>query len=319
MFNRILAPLDGSSLAECVLPHLVSLAGAYDAQVILAQVLENPAGTASEPVDPLRWELRKAEAEAYLGDACARLEEAGAQGVTTVLLEGQPAQRIVEFIRFNDVDLVVLSSHGMTGLSRWNISSVVRKVVQLAHCSTMIVRAYKTTESEPVVGVRYKRLLVPVDGSQRAEYALPPALTLTRFHEAHLILGHVVGRPEMPNQLPLTDEDRDLQERLVERVQEVSTKYLDQLTSRLPVEFQAQLRVSDDIPATLHEMVAKEDVDLVVICAHGYSGKTKWPFGSVTTNFIEYGTTPLLMVQDLHAGQVEPTEAEQAAEESKGH
>jgi nucleotide-binding universal stress UspA family protein len=71
--------------------------------------------------------------------------------------------------------------------------------------------------------------------------------------------------------------------------------------------------------ATLHELVAVEDVDLVVLSAHGYSCKTKWPYGSVTASFIDYGTTPLLVVQDLSTGVIEHTQAETTTREHKGH
>lgn len=319
MFNRILAPLDGSSLAESVLPHLISLAKAYRAQVILVQVLEETTGSAEGLVDPLQWEMIKTEAEAYLNDISTELKECGVKNVQTAFLEGEPAQRIVEFIRANEIDLVVLSSHGKTGLSRWNVSSVVRKVVQRANRSTMIVRAYRISERKETNQVRYERIMVPLDGSQRAEYALTTALTLTRFHEAQLIIGHVVGRPEIPRQLPLTDEDMQLIDQLVERVKDISMGYLDQLHGRLSMEFDHKLCVNDDVSATLHAMVEEAEADLVVLCAHGYSGKAKWPYGSVTTSFIEYGTTPLLMVQDLDPGEVEPTAAEKTAEETKGH
>lgn len=319
MFNRILAPLDGSPLAESVLPHLISLAEAYHAQVILLQVLESPAGSSQELVDPLDWKMRKSEAEAYLDDVSKTLQRTGIKEIQTELLEGEPAQRIVEYIQANGVDLVVLSSHGKTGLSRWNVSSVVRKVVQRCNRSTMIVRAYKTTVLEDRNRVRYKRIMVPLDGSQRAEYALNTALTLTRFHEAKLMIGHVVAQPELPYQVSLASEDRDLLDHLFDRVKDVSTKYLDQLHARLSMEFEHIWCVNDDVAATLHTMVAEENVDLVVLCAHGHSGKAKWPYGSVTTSFIEYGTTPLLMVQDLEPNEVEPTAAERTAQESKGH
>lgn len=319
MFERILAPLDGSSLAECVLPHLVSMATTYDARVSLVQVLECSEEAAGKPVDPLDWEMYKAEAEAYLDDVKARLEEAGVHKVRTVLLEGRPAQRLLEFVEEQKVDLILLSSHGKAGLSRWSVNSVVRKIVQRANRSAMIVRGYKAAEMEALAAARYERLLVPLDGSQRAECALSPAVTLTRAHGAELLVGHVVIRPEIPRQLPLTDEDRALIDRFVERSKELSAGYLDQLHGRLSLEFEAKLRVDEDVAAALHEMVDEESADLVVLCAHGYSGKTKWPFGSVTTSFIEYGTTPLLMVQDLDPEDIEPTEAEKAAEESKGH
>ena len=63
----------------------------------------------------------------------------------------------------------------------------------------------------------------------------------------------------------------------------------------------------------------QENVDLVVLSAHGCSGRTEWPYGSLVVNFIAYGTTPLLIVQDLSPDEVEHTQAEMVTREHKGH
>jgi nucleotide-binding universal stress UspA family protein len=68
------------------------------------------------------------------------------------------------------------------------------------------------------------------------------------------------------------------------------------------------------VPEILQELVQKEQVDLVVMSAHGSSGASKWPYGGLATNFIAYGTTPLLIIQDLRAGNLLPTAAELAAQ-----
>ncbi len=319
MIHRVLAPLDGSALAECVLPHLLTLSEAYEAEIILAQVVECSSETDNQPVDPLRWEMRKAEALAYLQDVAERLQDAGASQVSVVLSEGKAALRIVELLQSRDVDLVVLSSHGKAGLSNWNVNSVVRKVIQQAHRSTMIIRAYQTQETQSLSSVHYHRLLVPLDGSRRAECALNIATSLANFQDSKMILGHAVLKPHMPSQVPLSVEDSALIDRFIERSQEAGVTYLDQVCKRLSIEAEPRLRVTEDITDALHALVEEEAVDLVILSAHGYSGKNKWPFGSVTTSFIEYGTTPLLMIQDLEPGSVEQTQAERAAAESKGH
>lgn len=319
MFEKIIAPLDGSSLAESALPHLASLSLAYEADVTLVQVLECADSAANGQVDPMRWEMCKSEAEAYLAGVRDRLQETGVQHLSTALLEGQPAERICEYVRANDMDLVALSSHGKSGLSRWNVSSVARKVIQHARVSTLLARAYRPSTLESPEKATYTRLMVPLDGSKRAECALPVAVTLARFFDAQLLIGQVIAEPETPRMLPLTTEDRQLVERFVERSKKASAKYMEELQDRLSFAFEQLLEVSDDTAAALHEMVQKNEIDLVVLSAHGYSGKTKWPFGSITTSFIEYGGVPLLMIQDLEPEEVEESEAEEAAKEKKGH
>jgi nucleotide-binding universal stress UspA family protein len=318
MFNKILAPLDSSPIAESVLPHLVAFADVYEAEVTLVHVVECPIGVDPfQPVDPLEWELCRAEAEAYLDQVAERLSLVNVEA-KQVLLEGQPAPCIVEYAQSHQINLIVLSSHGRAGLSRWNVNSVVRKIIQKANISTLIVRAYKPSP-EGLDGLLYRRLMAPLDGSLRAECILPTVATLTRFHKAHLILGHVVVKPEMPRLTPLTHEDIDLKDRFVKRNLEVAEQYFDQLLSRTSVDFVPRLLVSENIAISLHQLVDDEEVDLIVISAHGYSGSAKWPYGSLTTSFIEYGTTPLLIVQDLEPGELEISEAEVASKEYTGH
>jgi nucleotide-binding universal stress UspA family protein len=320
MFNHLLVPLDGSTIAECTLPHLVALARACQARVSLVRVLDCPpeAGQEKKPTGPLEWTLTKAEAKAYLEEVAQRLRIEADVDVEPVLLEGQPAQRICEFTQSNDVDLILISSHGQSGLSRWNVSSVVRKIVQRVHRSVMIVRAYNAGE-HALNDVRYGRLLIPLDGSQRAECVFATAVTLARFYEAQLLLSHVILKPQLPRQIPLTDNDKKLMKYFVARSQKILAQYMKQLRNRLSYPFEPRLLVRDDVTLALHNLVDEAGVDLVLLSAHGYSGARRWPYGSVTTSFIEYGSTPLLIVQDLEPEEVELTEAEKAAAEKQGH
>ncbi len=318
MLDHILVPLDGSSLAECVLPHAVALAQAFDAQVTLLRVLERAQSVGRlQSLDPLSWHIRKAEAGSYLDGLVVRLQEAGLQ-TEKALVEGRAAERIVEFAHDHDVSLIILSSHGRSGLSGWNISGVVQKIILRVCMPTMIVRAYQSVTGD-LTGLHYRRLLVPLDCSQRAECALPLATTLARFHESQLLLTHVVRRPEMPRGMPLVQEEIELAGRLTELNRLEASRRLEQLQSQLSSDTQIHLLVSDNAVATLHDLVRREDVDLVVLSAHGYSGGARWPYGSVTLNFIAYGTTPLLIVQDLSQDELERTQAEMAAREHKGH
>ena len=317
MIEHMLVPLDGSSLAECVLPHTVAVGKAYDAQVTLLRAVVREPSPGSSAVDPLSWHMRKSEARAYLDNVAERLRDVGLR-VDTVLEEGKPAQRIIGYSREADVGLIVISSHGKSGLSRWNINSVVQKVILEAYAPSMIVRAYRS-EPEELTELRYRKVLVPLDGSKRAECTLPWAKNLAAFHDSQLLLTHVVNRPEVPRRAPLTDEESQLVDRLTELNKDSGEAYLEDVRSRLDAEAEARLLVSDDPAMTLHQLVREEDVDLVVMAAHGYSGKPKWPYGSIALNFIAYGSRPLLMIQDLPPEEAEMTEAAKAAAERTGH
>ena len=126
MFKRIILPLDSSKLAECVLPHLLAIAHICEPEVQLLRVLE-PFGVTARMrmIDPVDWQIRKAEAESYLSGIAKRLQDAGMR-VSTNLLDGKPAEQIIEVAHSWDADLILMSSHGQSGISPWNVSSVVQ-------------------------------------------------------------------------------------------------------------------------------------------------------------------------------------------------
>jgi nucleotide-binding universal stress UspA family protein len=318
MIDHILVPLDGSSLAECVLPHTVAVARALDARVtLLRAVNRDSTDVNSRAVDPLSWHMRTSEAQAYLSDVAERLQEAGLQ-TGQVVAEGSAAGQIITYAREEAVDLVIISSHGRSGLSEWNINSVVQKVILRAYTPTLIVRAYRSV-AEGIAELRYDRLMVPLDGSQRAECVLPWATNLAAYHHCKLLLTHVVNKPEVPRRAPMSKEESKLVERLTALNRKTGERYLEDLRSRLPSEVETRLLVSESPAATLHAVVEEEGVDMVVLAAHGYSGGAQWPYGSTALNFIAYGSTPLLIMQDISAEEAQVTPAEKAASEYKGH
>jgi nucleotide-binding universal stress UspA family protein len=318
LLDHILVPLDGSRIAECVLPHAVALAHTFGARVTLLQVVaQAPFADQAQTVDPLRWHMRKTEAESYLDSVVARLREAELQ-VDKVTLEGEAANNVIEFAHEHRIDLILLSSHGQSGLSKWNVSSVVQKIILRANMPVMIVRAYQST-AENLLGLHYKRVLAPLDGSQRAEYILPLACNLAHFHDGQLLLAHAVRKPEMPRHTPLTEEEAALAAKIGEYNRREAEKYLGNLKERLKCDTQSHLLESADTAAALHDLIREKDVDLVALSAHGYTSTPRWPYGSMALNFIAYGTTPLLVMQDMSTEELEQTQAEQAAKESKGH
>ncbi len=168
MFDRICVPLDGSRLAECTLPHAVALERAFGSELVLARVLQTKgSGHGEMPAVPVGWHIGRAEVEGYVAERAKKLAEAGV-AAKTKLLYGEPAESITQFVQSNDVDLIVLSTHRAGGLSRWNVSSVARKVVLGAPTAMMLIRAY-VAHQEELDALSYRRLLDPVKGPQAEE------------------------------------------------------------------------------------------------------------------------------------------------------
>ncbi len=318
MFKRILVPLDSSKLAECVLPHLVAIARICEPEVQLLRVSE-PLGVTARLrlIDPVDWLTRKAEAGSYLSGITERLQDAGLR-VSMQLYDGRPAERIIEIAHTWNADLILMSSHGQSGLSPWNVSSVVQQVILRAHRSFMIIRAYQPVTAD-LTGLRYRKIFLPLDGSQRAEMPLNIAESLANAHNSEILAAHVVRQPELPRRTSASQEDLLLVNQLTERNRVEAIKYLEDLRSRVDVTIHTILEVSPSISRSLHQIAEQHNVDLTILSAHGYSGDTRWPYGSVGLGFIVYGSTPLLILQDLPTNGIEPTQAEIAARESGGH
>lgn len=317
MFDHILVPLDGSTLAEIVLPHLVVLARLNCSRVSLLRVLDPESGQRTgRQVDPFEWQLRKAEAETYLVQVAGQLKEVGV-GAETTLLEGRAAEVILDYANEQRVSLILVSSHGESGLTGWNISSVVQKIILRARTSVMIVRAYRDSLIE-LDNLHYDKVMIPLDGSARAEVAIPVAEAVARETGASLLAVHVVQKPVIPRRTPVDAEDIELSNRLIERNRQEASRYLDELTARTGARVETRLVIDENPTVALHRVAEQEDIQLLILSAHGYSGDTHWPFGSVVVSFLAYGTTPLLVIQDLPPERIEPTFAEIVSRERGG-
>jgi nucleotide-binding universal stress UspA family protein len=336
MFSRILVPLDGSPLAEGALPHAELFARIFGSTIILLQVLD-PTSYQEMPnaVDPLRWQLRKAEADAYLQTISHRVlknlgvktllsEDGHKSRVECSIREGKTSENIVDFAHSEGVDLLVISTHGLGGLSRWNISSVAQKVINSIYLPVLIVRAFNPVA--PLEDrIQYRRILLPIDCSRRAECSLTAAIELARGEKpangtpavgSVLYLAAVIRLPELPIPEPFPSEINELSEKILDLSHRAVGSYLFEMRERLPVNTDTCVVESVSVPIAIQEVADQEDIDIVVLCAHGYAGQVTWPYGTVTRTYIEHGTKPLLIIQDVPRSQVRPTAAEIAAEKS---
>jgi len=338
MFSRILVPLDGSPLAERAIPHAEQFARIFGGSITLLQVLE-PISYHENPkvVDPLSWQIRKAEADMYmqeiagqiranLGEPAAAEEGEIKSRVDYAIREGKTAENIVDFAHNENIDLLVITTHGSGGLSRWNISSITQKVINLVYLPVLIVRAYNSSNLEESQA-SYRRILLPIDSSRRAECSLSAAIELGRSQPAggaadktvpapQLVLAAVIRPPELPIPQPFPVEISQLSDQLLQVSRQAVNQYLFEMKERLPVNCDISVVENTSAAAAIQELADREDIDLVVLCAHGYSGQVTWPYGTVTRNYMEHGNKPVLVIQDVPLTQVRPSAAELAAEKS---
>lgn len=310
MLDEIAVLLDRSTLSQRILPHARTLARAFDADVTLLHVLEPQNKPDTGPLDTVDWHLRKIEAQSFL-NAVSR-EESQTLQPETVLLEGDAAHRIIEYIEESRPDLVMLSSHGEHGLAPWNVSSVAQKIIYRASSSVLLVRAYQEDEMS-LPEAHYRRIAVLLDGSKRAEYVLPLAERLASTHDSELLLIHALTPPAMLHSHTLTQDETAVVEQLNEINAQKGKQYLEQMAAKVNARTQIYCLPAANTADTLLKFVDSTDIDLVILNAHGQSSQTKRPYGSVASNFIAYGSTALLIIQDLSPEQIQQTRAESSA------
>jgi nucleotide-binding universal stress UspA family protein len=147
MYQKILVPLDGSELAECVLPHVEAMAGGCKVKdVVLARVVEpfrQPSGSdyAIRPEEVARIDSQSmAGADQYLKQVKTKMKLSGST-VATEILRGNPASELADYAAKNGVDLIVIATHGRSGVSRWVWGSVADRILRSACVPVLMVRA----------------------------------------------------------------------------------------------------------------------------------------------------------------------------------
>lgn len=144
MYRKILVPLDGSENSECILEHVITVAtGCHVSDVVLLRVIE-PFPTyymnyrISEEFIRQSQDAAKANAKEYLAKVADNMKKAG-MSASTVVLEGKAADAILDYAVKNGVDLIIMSTHGRTGISRWALGSVTDKVIRTSSAPVMVV------------------------------------------------------------------------------------------------------------------------------------------------------------------------------------
>jgi nucleotide-binding universal stress UspA family protein len=304
--KTILVPLDGSALAEQVLPSVRMLAPILGANVKLLQVAleinRYHLAMKFEPGDAFAtqreqhlnaWDMLRQNAENYLQYQVGRLRAAGVQAVGEVRL-GAPAEIILEVAERDQVALIAMATHGYSGLKRWALGSVTDKLVHTAHAPVFVVRG---TE-EPFAGEQsLKRILVPLDGSELARQALPFAADLATCTRAELILLTVAIPPAMeaPELMSTAPRYDDMLAMLQERVLAELGGLADELRQR---DVQVTPMAVHGFPADMIIDVAeRQQADLIVMATHGYSGLKRWTLGSIADKVLHAATTPLVLVR----------------------
>lgn len=294
MFSPIVVPLDGSKLAERALAPAEALAQYCHSQlqlvrVAVAQQMLVPEDAGYGVLYPDQSLVAaRAEAHDYLTDLQAA-SVAETPGLQFEIREGDVASEVVDAARHAEAQLIVMSSHGYSGLRRWLLGSVAEKVLHAAPCPVWVVRAPAPPQ----------HILITLDGSILAEEVLLPALTVARCFGARVTLLRVVSDISGPDIAALDTYERGLGRRFVDQTYDEAAAYLALL---------AETHAANDLiittavrsgPAaeTILEYADGHDNDLVAMTTHGRTGLRRWIYGSVTHKVLDQLPVSMLVAR----------------------
>jgi nucleotide-binding universal stress UspA family protein len=289
----IVLPLDGSSLSEGALPYAEAFARAIGASLLLVTVWEGIDTSLSRERDLVGRIFTKEEHDhrEYLSRVAQRLEQSGLH-VETEFLIGQPADEILRVVGEREPRLLVLATHGRSGLSRWRYGSVASRLVREAPVPTVVVGPNVLEQQRPPA---IRRILVPLDGSPLAESALPVAEELAASFGAELVLARVLERTFGPigyygiPELDVAQLDRELA---------IAAKdYLQRVRERVPSERPVEISLQRGTAAgALIDLVDGQKIDLVVMASHTRAGFARAMLGSVADRMLQCNA-PVLLVR----------------------
>ncbi len=302
MYKKMLVPLDGSELAEAVFTYAKELAGKLDIDIVLLNVcipaLNDFAPMCQAYVEHtaqlLRRQVREIQKKTGIppGGKPAKVEGK--------LVTGYAAEEILRYADENAVDLILMATHGRSGLKRWAMGNVADKILRVSKAPVLLVRA-GIPDQTPYDKWPKKTILVPLDGSELAECVLPHVETVAKgCGSPEVLLVQAVEPIVVPygrGTAEITSMEKLKEFGIHNKVE--AEKYLKATVARLgKAGINAEgVVVYGKAAEALVDFANKNKVDLVVIATHGRSGISRWVWGSVADRLLRSICVPVFMVR----------------------
>jgi nucleotide-binding universal stress UspA family protein len=284
-FRSILVPLDGSPLAEDAIPYALAIAERARSKVRFVLVYPHQ-------YPPLLIE----PANVYLKELTRRFRERLGRSLSSLILNGPVAPSLVKHAQEIGADLVVMTTHGRSGLRRTWLGSVTDQVMRTIKVPLMVVRP---REDGSLPAVTVSEIVVPLDGSPLAETALEPAAAMARIWDAEVSLVQVIhpalvaSDPALPFPTGYDDEMTAIhRESAQDYVQDRAEGLRERGVKASGVAVVGHAGVAD----TLLDLASPERVSLVAMATHGRGGVRRFVLGSITDKVIRAAQVPILVM-----------------------
>ena len=284
MFGKILVPLDGSELAEGALDYVLAVPRTKRTKVVLLSVVAHPGEPGDHPM------------KAYLDATVQRLEDEGVNA-SAAIAYGHAAHEIVEFAEENQADLIVMSSHGYSGVKLRILGSIAQEVLHRTCVPLLLVKP----KGEKGTEVAWKKVLVPLDGSPFSESAIGYVAEVVKGSGSEIVLVRVSEPPMVPVtwSRDVDSHRKEYQQRLTGEMQQQAIEYLEGVRATLGKKRMKvkPLAVVGVAPQSILDTAEKENADLLVMSTHGRSGVSRWVYGSVVNEVVQRCVRPMLLVR----------------------
>jgi nucleotide-binding universal stress UspA family protein len=300
MYKKILVPLDGSELAEVALPYAEEIALKINSEVNLLQVvpqfygLYKADGEIYEQVPYIeeKMGILSIKAKDYLDKVAMRLLDKGINAVTAVRT-GLAVNEVGGLAKETNTDIIIMSTHGRTGIGRWAMGSVANKIVRSSERPVILIRA---KDAHPEVRQKdiLDKILVPLDGSKESEAVIPYIERLAIEFNIEVTLLHMLA----PDPYIYSAKQFDL----MESHKIYAKNYIESIASKLEqkgIVAKAMFReVTMGYEADeIIKLADKIQADLVAMSTHGQSGVNRWILGGIADRVLHGGNTPLLLLR----------------------
>lgn len=275
MFNTIVVPLDGSPAAEEVLPHVKRILRQVDAELILVRTA-NPAVVG---VPPAVFDVTVGEARRYLAGLTQQFEAQGSRVRFKVEL-GPTSNEILRVAQEERASLIAMTTHGRSGPGRFFLGSVAEDVLRRSLVPVLAVRAPAPTPPPSEYPDPLRKVLVPIDGSDRALHAFVPAAEMCRLFKARLVFLRVL-------------ENDDSEERARAKAQ---LGEIEERGRAIGIDSVSFLAEGEAAPRIL-DMARFHKADLIAMATHGRRGMPRLLMGSVTEAVLRRSSQPVLVVR----------------------
>ena len=310
MYKVIMVPTDGSGFDREAIRVALRMAERSKAKVRLVRVLASDSffGTTPEANwTPMSAELGRSERSSALSELYGLAAECRSEfkADITVDLHGGPVADVLQgYARRHDVDLIVMTTHGRTGISRLSLGSVTDSLIRHTTIPVLVVKP-STSYLSSQVGQAFKRIVVPLDGSRLAEEVLPRVVTLATLEEAEISLLQVLI-PQSYSQKEISDPNLPWWDKDVSLAQ----AYLYRIASRLRrngLIVTTDIVIGENVADAIGDFASREKADVIAIATHGRGGLARLLRGSVADAIMHSGRMSMLVLKPHNVAENEET------------